>query len=645
MKIVYSHLLNFLKKKPSLAELSDKLFQLGHEHEIEGEVLDLEITPNRGDCLSREGIARELNHFYKADLDTEHYDADIPESDFSFENKAEDLCPNISFVEIEVEGKVKAYAPYLESYFQDLKLNKNNLFTDISNYLAYETGQPTHCYDATKINGPLVLEKRNKQEKFKTLLGSEIELKGENLVFTINDVAVDLAGTMGDESTSCSENTMKVLVECAYFKPEEILGKARQYNLNSEASYKFERGVDFLAQEQVLRRFIVIVSDHVKIKSLALKTEQRKKDKREVEFDSERLNKIIGTDLTETEQKEYLNSLYFKIDDKVVVPSHRSDIDQLNDLAEEVTRMIGYDNIASKALALPVKAKKIEANFEDLCRSYLINNGFFEVVNFPFNDNQDEAAISVDNPLDKQRSKMRVCITKSIKENVVFNQNRQKDSIKFFEFSDIYTKDGNENKLAVIVSGRTNKNFKEFNAQLDYSYLKGLINTIFFEILGKELNFELDQSKNYDLYETVYCDDVQIGRIGKLSKEFVGSKTKTPVFSFEIVLNNLQLPAKKQSKISDFPASYRDLSFSLDSHENLEDLSAMIKKHKKYSELMTDCFIFDLFENKKQNILKVGYRFKFQAIDKNITDEETEAVMNPLIEESLEISGVSIEGI
>jgi phenylalanyl-tRNA synthetase beta chain len=279
MKIVYSHLLNFLEKKPSLEELSDKLFQLGHEHEIEGEVLDLEITPNRGDCLSLKGIARDLNHFYKADLDTKHYDADIPESDFAFENKAEDLCPNISFVEIEIEGKVKDYAPYLENYFQDLKLNKNNLFTDISNYLAYETGQPTHCYDASKINGPLVLEKRNKQEKFKTLLGSEIELKGENLVFTINDVAVDLAGTMGDESTSCSADTTKVLVECAYFKPEEILGKARQYNLNSEASYKFERGVDYLAQEQVLRRFIAIVSDHAKIKSLALKTEQRKKIK------------------------------------------------------------------------------------------------------------------------------------------------------------------------------------------------------------------------------------------------------------------------------------------------------------------------------------------------------------------------------
>ena len=645
MKIVYSHLLNFLEKKPPLNELSDKLFQLGHEHEIDGEVLDLEITPNRGDCLSLKGIARDLNYFYKAVLDNEHYDADIPESSLVFENKAEDLCPNISFVEIEIEGKVKDYAPYLENYFQDLKLNKNNLFTDISNYLAYETGQPTHCYDATKINGPLVLEKRNKQEKFKTLLGSEIELEGENLVFTINGVAVDLAGTMGDESTSCSEDTTKVLVECAYFKPEEILGKARQYNLNSEASYKFERGVDFLAQEKVLRRFIAVVADHAKIKSLALKTERRKVEKTEIEFDSDRLNKIIGTELTETEQKNYLNSLYFMTKDIVEVPSHRSDVDQLNDLAEEITRMIGYDNIASKTLALPVKAKKIEAKFEELCRDYLVNNGFFEVVNFPFNDNQDESAISVDNPLDKKRSKMRVCITKSIKENVVFNQNRQKDSIKFFEFSDIYTKDGNENKLAVIVSGRTNNNFKEFNTQLDYSYLKGLIKTIFSEILGKELNFKLDQSQNYDLYEKVYCDDVHIGRIGKLSKEFVDSKMKTPVFSFEIALNNLLLPTKKQNKISDFPASYRDLSFSLDHHENLGELARLIKKYKESSELMVDCFVFDLFENKKQNILKVGYRFKFQALENNITDEETEAVMNPLIKESLQIDGINIEGL
>ena len=107
----------------------------------------------------------------------------------------------------------------------------------------------------------------------------------------------------------------------------------------------------------------------------------------------------------------------------------------------------------------------------------------------------------------------------------------------------------------------------------------------------------------------------------------------------------MQLPTKKQSKISDFPASYRDLSFSLDNYENLGELSALIRRHEESSVLMTDCFVFDLFENKKQNILKVGYRFKFQARENNITDEQTEAILKPLIKESLQIDGVNIEGL
>ncbi len=645
MKIVYSHLLNFLENKPSIEELSNKLFQLGHEHELEGEVFDLEITPNRGDCLSLKGLARDLNYYYSAKLDQNIFEGKLPKANINFENKAENLCPNICFVEIEIEGKVKNYAPYLESYFKDLNLNKNNFFTDISNYLAYETGQPTHCYDAEKITGPIVLEKRNKKEHFKTLLGTEIELIGENLVFTVNGVAVDLAGTMGDKSTSCSENTSKVLVECAYFKPEEILGKARKYNLTSEASYKFERGVDYLAQEKVLRRFIAIVQDHAKIKSCAISSEQRKKDLLIVKFDSHKLNKVIGTDLTEKEQKEILKSLYFEVSDSVTVPPHRSDVDQLNDLAEEITRMIGYDNIASKTLSLPVKTKNISKNFETSCRNFLVNVGFFETINFPFNDNVDEAAISVDNPLDKQRSKMRVCITKSLKENVVYNQNRQKDSIKLFEFSDIYTKNGNERKLSAMICGRANKNFKEFNQQLDYPYLKGLICTIFNEFLGEKPNFKDGESDNYDLYEKVYFKGAQIGRIGRLSKNFVDSKVKTPVFCFEISINNLEILEKKYHKTSDFPASYRDLSFSLDSHDNLTNLSNLITEITEENDLLTDIFIFDLFENKKLNILKVGYRFKFQSTEKSLTDEEIDKVMNLLIEDALSINGIKIEGL
>ena len=172
MKIVYSHLLDLLEQKPKLKELSDILFQLGHEHEIDGEVLDMEITPNRGDCLSLKGLARDLNYFYKA-KELPKSNMELPALDLQFANKAEELCPNISFMQIEIEQVPTKYKPYLEAYFTDLGINKNNFFTDISNYLAYESGQPTHCFDQSTMEGYFSLEKKKLKTKFNTLLGSE----------------------------------------------------------------------------------------------------------------------------------------------------------------------------------------------------------------------------------------------------------------------------------------------------------------------------------------------------------------------------------------------------------------------------------------------------------------------------------------
>ena len=189
------------------------------------------------------------------------------------------------------------------------------------------------------------------------------------------------------------------------------------------------------------------------------------------------------------------------------------------------------------------------------------------------------------------------------------------------------------------------ENFKEFNQQLDYSYLKGLIYTIFEELLGEKPNFQEGKSDNYDLYEKIYFKGSHIGRIGRLSKNFVDSKVKTPVFSFEISINDLAISEKKYQKSSDFPASYRDLSFSLDSHDSLSDLSNVITKITAENELLTDTFIFDLFENKKLNILKVGYRFKFQSNEKSLTDEEIDKVMDSLIKNALSVNGINIEGL
>jgi Phenylalanyl-tRNA synthetase beta subunit len=200
----------------------------------------------------------------------------------------------------------------------------------------------------------------------------------------------------------------------------------------------------------------------------------------------------------------------------------------------------------------------------------------------------------------------------SLKNNLAYNQNRQKDSIKFFEIADIYTKSGQEKRMAALVNGRSNKNFKEFNAQLDYAYLKGLLNTIVLELLGEELTYSHDSCDEYEFFEHIDFKGKDIGGIGKLNNSLIDSKSKTPVFAFEISLENLNLSEKKIEKTSDFPAIFRDISMSIDNPEVFKELSGILAKSIKKMPLVKESFIFDYFENKKLNVMKFGYRFKFQ---------------------------------
>ena len=180
----------------------------------------------------------------------------------------------------------------------------------------------------------------------------------------------------------------------------------------------------------------------------------------------------------------------------------------------------------------------------------------------------------------------------------------RKDSIKFFEFSDIYKTISFERRFAFAISGRINKNAKEFNNQLDYSYLKGMVFSIFSDLLKTEIELNLKNKKGYDFYESISYDGNEIGGLGKISKDTIDSKVKTPIFACEIEIGSLFLPVKVHTDVSEFPASYRDLSFSLESHDGLKKLSDLINLVSKENNLLDDYFIFDFFENKKLSILK-----------------------------------------
>ena len=632
MKFVYQDLLNFLAEKPSKELLSEKLFQLGHEHEIVGDIFDMELTPNRGDCLSLNGLARDLNFFFGKTEPLKIFEGDIEQNNLNFKNLSPDVCPKISFLEIEIEGSSNTYKPYLENYFSLLGINKTNLFTDLSNYISYELGQPTHCFDFNTINHQLIFENRNCDESFKTLLGSDIKLESKNCIFSVNNKIISLAGVMGGMSTSCSTETKKVLVECAFFTPEAIIGKSVKYNLTSDAAHKFERGVDIQAQEKVLRRFIEIVSDHAVIKNIKIQSfEEIQAQQNSIPINVKKINKILGIDLDEKEYLKYLSKLGFGTLKEIAVPSYRHDISSQNDLAEEIARVIGYNNIESKPLEISKKKDKIFDSVNKV-KNYMIKNGFSEVINFPFTKNEAGKSISIDNPLDSNRNYLRTSLRDSLLENLLYNERRQKDSIKFFEISDLYTKNNQikqEKKLGIIISGRRGHNYLDFSKKLDNAYLSGL----------------LDQdSKN------------QAFVIEEISRKELKTKKKDRIFYLEISIDKIpkhlfeelestidQINFIKYQSVSEFPSSSRDFSFSIKDSEKYDAVINYLSDLN--DEKLKDAFIFDFYENKKLNEIKVGVRLIFQSNLNTLSEEDIQKSVNKLLQPIIDIEGISIPGI
>ena len=552
MKIAYSHLVQNIAENPSIDQISDSLFQLGHEHEIDSNIFDMEFTPNRGDCLSINGLLRDLAVFYTIDLSQGIYTEKLDEFLIDFENLSESTCPQISFLKLEIDQVSDIYKDCLDNYFSDLGLNKNNFFTDVSNYLSYETGQPTHCYDANTIKGKLLFHEIEKNEEFETLLDKKIMLTSKNSVFSLNNKVINLAGVVGGKSTSCSANTKTVIVECAFFQPEAIIGKSVKYDIQSEASHKFERGVDPESQDRVLRRFIKLVSEHTNIKDMSI-ISYKSKDYpiHRIPVNVQKINQIIGINISEEEYLNYLSKLRFDIEEGFIkVPSFRSDVKTQNDLAEEVARVIGYDNIATKEISIPNNENASHKDLENKLRYFLIDHGFYEVINSPFVSLFSEEAIKVDNPLDSNRRYLRTNVINSLIDNLLFNERRQKDSIKLFEISDVYSSNNGihkKRKLSIITSGRVGHNYKDFSKKINKKYLAAL----FQEILPNEVfDFEI---LSRDLLDT------------KIKNEIVTLEVDIDRFSSDI-LSYDEISKSPEgfiqfNPISDLPSSFKDISY------------------------------------------------------------------------------------
>ena len=638
MKVAYKHLISYIPSKPNIDEISERFFQLGHEHEIEDEIFDMELTPNRGDCLSVHGLVRDLAPFYEIDLTSDIYEKELKKLDIGFVNHAPEACSHISFLKIEIEGEITPYVGKLKEYFKDLKINKNNFFTDISNYISYEMGQPTHCYDAKKIGNLFSLEIIEEDKKFHTLLEKEIVIKGRNLVFLQDGEVINLAGVIGGKNTSCSTNTKSVIIECAHFNPEEIIGKSVKYDIKSDAAHKFERGVDPLCHEEVLRRFIQIVSNHANIKNLEIyKNTFVDYTPIKIPFDVKKISDILGISNDKKAFEEYLLNLGFNIiNNEIIAPSYRNDAKNLNDIAEEIARVIGYNNIPATSFQMsPVNAvtdiKILEQNVKD----FLIKNGFFEVVNNPFINVEEDYAIKVDNPLDSNRQFIRTNLEKSLTENLLYNERRQQDSIKLFEISDVYSIDSNlktKKVLGIICSGRVSKNYLDFSKKINIKYIRNLLKELLPATNINPINIDRKKLNTKINNEIIYLE-LELNSLNDLTPDLINNQKKH-LEGHKFI---------KYSPVSEFPSSSRDLSFSIKNIDKYYEIQEYLLAYK--SDLIKEIFIFDFYNNKKNNEIKLGFRFIFQSTASTITENEVNNVMEDIINHTLSMDSVTIPGL
>ena len=415
------------------------------------------------------------------------------------------------------------------------------------------------------------------------------------------------------------------------FNPESIIGKSIKYNLISDASHKFERGVDIALQEMVLRRFTKVVQDHAKLKSIRLKSFTAGLIKStSIPIDVKKINNILGTSLEKDEYIRCLKELGFDITDQIKIPTYRHDIVSNNDLAEEIARVIGYNNIKST----PINLKKIAYNHEGKVaklESLLVENGFYEVINFPFTSDKERESINIDNPLDSNRNNLRISLKNSLIENLLYNERRQKDSIKLFEISDIYSKDKElkqQKKLGLIISGRQGHNYNNFQKKLDYHYLNELLNSDhgedIFEITEISRSNLNTKKKDKILYVEKSLEDIPESFFSKLTIE------------------QKAIDFINYKPISEYPSSTRDFSFVIEDVQIVNEIIDMLNNIS--DEIIKDSFIFDYYKDDKREIIKLGYRFIFQSHLKTLSDFEINKKVNEILSPILKIDGVSIPG-
>ncbi len=647
---------------------------IGDECALFDTVIDYEITPNRGDCLSVLGIARELSAITGIpvkfpNMRIESVDEDVNRY-ISVEIVDPDLCPRYT-ARIVKNITIKDSPLWLKNRLIAVDLRPINNIVDITNYVMYETGQPLHAFDYNFIEDKKIIVKRaNEGEKFKTLDSKEHTLKDFNLLICDNVKPVALAGIMGGENSEVINETENVLLEAAFFEPLNIRKSSKFLGIQSEAAYRFERAVDlenvpyaseraaFLMQEYAEGKVVKGMVDAYPLKYKAPNITLRKK----------RLNLIAGQEINFESACKILINLGFNLTGKredsisLTPPSFRNDILSEIDLIEEVLRIDGYDKITGQ---LPVTNVYPEYTFSkhdfiNELKIHFINSGFNEAVNYSFvnrelnnlfTNNTDKDEVTLLNPLNEDLEVMRTSLLGGLLRNVRDNINVQNKAVKLFEAGKVFYKNNEfETSVEEIVKIEGVACGDAFSPvwclerrDFDFFDMKGILEELFSKYNIENIKFKYPESNNYPFLNCnksalIQINDTEnIGFIGEIHPDILEKLDIeiSSVLCFSLNVENLFTLIGRDKffkEIDRYPSVDRDIALVADFETSSEDIISVIRDIG--GKLVENVFPFDLYIGKNIPKGKKSIAFKIIFRDKKGT-LKTEKI-NKIVEKILD---------
>ncbi|HHW00764.1 MAG TPA: phenylalanine--tRNA ligase subunit beta [Clostridiaceae bacterium] len=623
-------------------------------------VIDFEITSNRPDCLSVLGIAREAavaleKPFRKPEIIVKEED-DSAEKYASVEIKDTDLCARFA-ARILKDVKIEPSPEWMRNRLKAAGIRPINNIVDITNYVMLELGQPMHAYDLENIEGGKIIVRRAADgEILKTLDDQDRKLDSSMLVIADAVKPLGVAGVMGGANSEIKETTKTILLECANFDGISVRLTAKKLGMRTEASSRFEKGLDVENVITAINRAsqLAIEMGAAKVCSGIIDCYPRKAERRSIKLRPDRINAFLGTSISTEYMIKILRALEFEVDEAnmtVTVPSFRLDVEREADLAEEIARFYGYNNIQATLLegkSATLGKKSYKQKLEDLIKDTMISCGMYEIYTYSFTspkvldalnvpeDSELRKAVVISNPLGEDYSIMRTTTIPSMLDAISRNYNRRIESARLFEMSFVYIPESLPvtelpHEKEILTLG--------IYGNADFYDIKGVVEELL-DVLGiKRVNFQ-PESDNPTFHPgrtaSIMIKGQKIGTIGQIHPE-VAEKFECPedtyigVLEVEKLIENADMDVEYKP-LPKFPAVTRDIAMLVKDEILVKQIEDVISSNS--GNILEDMKLFDVYKGKQipEGMKSVAYSITFRGQDRTLTDDEVNAVMQKIID-------------